>query len=131
MLKNTVERTRKPSGNLKMEQEKLPNMSKREGKYAESQKEKRECESEEKCKEIMAEKSSNLAINVSLHIQETEQIPNRINPKKSTRHMIIQLKKTKNKIQSSVRNDLYPQRNSDLNNVFFIRTQDVQKQHIF
>ena len=36
MLKNTVERTRKPSGNLKMEQEKLPNMSKREGKYAES-----------------------------------------------------------------------------------------------
>lgn len=73
----------------------------------------------------MAEKSSNLAINVSLHIQETEQIPNRINPKKSTRHMIIQLKKTKNKIQSSVRNDLYPQRNSDLNNVFFIRTQDV------
>lgn len=73
----------------------------------------------------MAENSSNLAINVSLHIQETEQIPNRINPKKSTRHMIIQLQKTKNKIESSVRNDLYLQKNSDLNNIFFIRAQDI------
>lgn len=73
----------------------------------------------------MAENSSNLAINVSLHVQETEQIPNRINPKKSTRHMIIQLQKTKNKIESSVRNDLYLQKNSDLNNIFFIRAQDI------
>ena len=73
----------------------------------------------------MAENSSNLAINVTLHVQETEQIPNRINPKKSTRHMIIQLQKTKNKIESSVRNDLYLQKNSDLNNIFFIRAQDI------
>ena len=66
-----------------------------------------------------------MAINVTLHVQETEQIPNRINPKKSTRHMIIQLQKTKNKIESSVRNDLYLQKNSDLNNIFFIRAQDI------
>ena len=52
---------------------------------------------EEEYKEIMAENSSNLAINISLHIQETEQIPNRINPQKSRRHMIIQLHITKNK----------------------------------
>jgi hypothetical protein len=41
-------------------------------------------------KEIVAEISPNLAQYVSLQIHEAEQIPNRVNPKKSMlRHMTI------------------------------------------
>ena len=52
--------------------------------------------------ELMAKTSSILAKDLNLYIQKTEQIPNRINPKKFIpRHNIIEIMKTKNKEISS------------------------------
>lgn len=46
----------------------------------------------------MAKSFQNLAKYVSLYIQENEQIPNRINTRKSMpKHIIIKLQKTKDK----------------------------------
>ena len=70
-----------------------------------------ESQAEKAFKEIMAENSSILAINISLQIQEAEQTPNRINPKKSMpRHIIIKIQNTKNekKNESSMSNDTLP-----------------------
>lgn len=49
----------------------------------------KEVESKTLFNEIMAEKSPNLTKDIILQIQEIEQIPNRINPKKSIWRNII------------------------------------------
>lgn len=87
---------RKVSVKLEIEQDKLPIMNNREGKYAKSYKGRiKKFEAEKAPKGIMAENSPTVAINISLQIQEAEQTLNSVSPKKfMPRCMIIKLKKT-------------------------------------
>ena len=69
MLKNTVERTEETIRELKDGTREITQYGQKRGKIC-GVLEGKECESEEECKETMAENSSNLAINVSLHIKK-------------------------------------------------------------
>lgn len=80
--------------NLKIEQNKLPNMNNKRKNVVLQGKDKK-YETGKAVKEITAENSSTVATNLSLQIQEAEQTLNSINSKKfMLRYMIIKLKNT-------------------------------------
>ena len=60
--------------------------------------EEKECRAENILEEILVENFLNLATDTNLQLQEAEQTPYRVNPKKFTaRHIIIKLLKTEGK----------------------------------
>lgn len=108
---------------LKIEQQKLPNLHNRKQTekiskaseicktiakdlaFKSSEDEKKKYGTEKVLEELIVENALNLAKRKS-KIQEAEQIPNRIKPKKFTlRHNIINLAKTKEKILKSKRKE--------------------------